>query len=70
MESGGASYKEYQNIPPLIGILIAQHLATLAELRTVYSLKDALDIYEAFMIPQYNQYIACERLQKNRKQKL
>lgn len=50
--------KEYVNIGGLIGTLIANRVATLYELQTVYSLEDALDMYEAIAIPQYNEWKA------------
>ena len=54
--SGGqkGKYAEYQNISALIGILISRKLATLHELQTVYSLKDAYDLMEILIIDAYN----------------
>lgn len=48
----------YVNIGGMIGTLIAQRVATLYELQTVYSLNDAMDMYEAIAIPQYNEWKA------------
>lgn len=56
MKSGSCAPKEYQNIPSLFGVIISNRLATLNELRTIYSLEDALNIYEAFIIPKYNEW--------------
>ena len=48
--------KPYQNIQPLVGFLIASNACTLAELQTVYSFEDMLIMYEAIMIPRYNDW--------------
>lgn len=56
MSSGICAPKEYQNIPSLFGTIISNRLATLSELRTIYSLEDALNIYEALAIPKYNEW--------------
>lgn len=37
-------------------MLVANRLATLNELRTIYSLEDALDMYEAYIIPKFNEW--------------
>lgn len=31
-------------------------MATLNELRTIYSLEDAMDMYEAYIIPKFNEW--------------
>lgn len=41
----------------LIGVLIANKLATLHELKTVYSVEDAMIMYEAYIVPKYNEYL-------------
>lgn len=48
--------KEYQNVNGLVGCLIANGMATLNELRTIYSLEDAMDMYEAYIIPKFNEW--------------
>lgn len=48
--------KEYVNIGGLIGALIANRVATLYELQTLYSLEDAMDMYEAIAVPKYNEW--------------
>lgn len=55
MDSGYPT-KDYVNIGSLIGTLIANRVATLYELQTVYSLEDAMDMYEAIAIPKYNEW--------------
>lgn len=45
----------------MIAALIASGRCTLNELRTVYSLEDAWNIWEADYIPKYNAYKAHER---------
>lgn len=67
MESGFAG-QEYQNVDSLIAILIYNHLATLHELKTVYTLEDAMIMYESWAIPKYNEYMANKQaLKKVRK---
>lgn len=56
MEDDGYQAKEYQNINGLVGCLVANGLATLNELRTIYSLEDAMDMYEAYIIPRFNEW--------------
>lgn len=56
MDSGTCVKKEYQNIHPVIGVLVANRIATLNELKTIYSMEDAMDMYEAFIIPKYNEW--------------
>jgi hypothetical protein len=56
--------KDYQNIDGLIGTLVANRIATLIELKTIYSLEDAMDMYEAYIIPKYNEWKAMKAEQK------
>lgn len=58
---GEGRYKEYPNIPSLFGVLISQKIATLHELKTVYSYEDAIYMYEALMVPKYNEWLSLER---------
>ena len=58
---GEGNYKEYPNIPYLFGLLISRRIASLHELRTVYSYEDAVYMYEAIMVPKYNEWLAYER---------
>lgn len=48
----------YRNIDALIGAIISSGKATLRELKTVYTLEDALNIYEVVAIDCYNKYLA------------
>lgn len=41
-------------------------LATLNELRTIYSLEDAMDMFEAYIIPKFNEWKEAKRME-NRK---
>lgn len=58
---GTGKTKEYPNIPALFGVLISQKIATLHELKTVYSYEDAIYMYEAVMVPKYNEWLTLER---------
>jgi len=55
----------------LIGYLVANHLATLRELKTIYSLQDAMEMWEADYVPKYNEYMQSvkekERAEMNRR---
>lgn len=55
------STKEYQNIGGLIGTLVGNRLATLHELKTIYTLEDAMDIYEAYIVPKFNEWKAARK---------
>ena len=37
-------------------------MATLNELKTIYSLEDAMDMYEAYIIPKFNEWKEMKRL--------
>lgn len=54
----------YRNIDPLIGAIISSGKATLRELKTVYTLEDAHDIFEIIAIDNYNKYLAYEYQEK------
>lgn len=56
--------KDYQNLDGLIGTLISSHMATLNELKTIYSLEDAMDMYEAYIIPKYNEWKAMKQAEQ------
>ena len=45
---------DYQNVPHVIGTLLAKRLCTLHELDTVYGCKDAYDMLEVAMVDDYN----------------
>lgn len=56
MDESAVPPREYPNIPPIFGFLIAHKVATLHELRTVYSFADSMYMYEAVMVPKYNEW--------------
>lgn len=64
MDSGRTTPKEYPNVPPLLAFLVSQKVCTLNELRSVYSFEDALWMYEAVMVPKYNEW---KELEANKK---
>ena len=53
-----AGYVDYENIPRLIGIVVSSGLATLRELRTVYSLEDLYNLLEVYLVNAHNQRVA------------
>ena len=48
---------DFKNIDGFVGQIIASGKATLNELKTVYTLEDALNIFEAEAISKYNEYL-------------
>ena len=46
------------NIPAIIGTLISRGKATLHELETVYSVRDAYMMLEIIAVDDYNQFLA------------
>lgn len=56
--------KEYPNVPPLLAFLVAQRVCTLNELKSVYSFGDAVWMYEAIMVPKYNEWRELEASRK------
>lgn len=44
-----------------MGTIIEQGRASLNELKTVYSLEDALNIWEACIVARYNEFIAIQK---------
>lgn len=60
--------KQYPNIPPLFGLLVSQKVCSLHELKTIYSFEDAVWMYEAIMIPQYNEWREIEANKKGSRQ--
>lgn len=43
------------NIAPIFALLITERLCTLHELKTIYTMKDALDMYEAWAVAKENE---------------
>jgi len=57
---------DFPNVDQLIGFIVANKQATLHELKTIYSLEDAYDLYEIIAVSRYNEFLAIE----NAKQKV
>jgi hypothetical protein len=55
---------DYKNTDGFISAIIADGKATLHELRTIYTLEDALDMWEIIAITRYNEYLAMEHAKK------
>lgn len=49
--------KTYANIPAAIGAVISSGLATLAELDSVYGVKDLYDLLEVVMVDAFNRSV-------------
>ncbi|UOO77924.1 hypothetical protein LVJ85_05540 [Neisseria sp. Dent CA1/247] len=52
---------EYINLSAIIGGLVSSRICTLYELQSVYSLEDALNLWEVLSIDGYNQHQAQKR---------
>ena len=68
-DGDGFAGKDYLNVDDLIGVLISNKLATLYELKTVYSVEDAMYMYEAYIVPKYNEYLQNTQAMKKVKKK-
>lgn len=49
------------NIPPRIGMVVSSGLATLAELQTVYGIRDLYDLIEVINVDAHNQRVIAKR---------
>ena len=54
----------YPNLSPLIGAVIANKLATLYELQTVYGTEDLFDLYEVILVKLHNENVIYSRRKK------
>ena len=52
---------QYRNIDALVAFLIERKAATLQELKTIYTLEDAMNMQEALEVPLINQWHEMER---------
>jgi hypothetical protein len=52
--------KRFANVSEVIGAVTFRRLATLYELQTVYSYRDALDMYEIILTSNYNERVLSE----------
>ena len=48
-------------MPPLIGSLVTGGMATLHELQTVYSLRDAYELNEILTLKNYHGWLAAQK---------
>ena len=55
---------EYPTVSSLVGVIVSRRLATLYELQTVYSLDDAVDLYEIAAVNNYNEWRASEEVRR------
>lgn len=56
-------------MPAIAAPLIVNHLATLHELETVYSLEDALNLNEVLQVQAYNEEVNAKRAKADQKLK-
>jgi hypothetical protein len=55
---------EYPTVPGMLGVIITRRLATLHELQTVYSIDDAVELYEIAAVNNYNEWRASEEAKR------
>ncbi len=48
----------------MAGVIIAEGKATLNELKTIYSIEDAFNLYEIIAVTRYNEFLAIEHSKK------
>jgi hypothetical protein len=58
-----------ENINPVLGRLLSEHLATLNELQNDYSTKDAFDMYDVWAVDGLNKVLATEASMKESRDK-
>ena len=59
--------RSYPNVDQFIGEIVASGKATLKELKTVYTLEDAYDLYEIIAVNKYNEWKLMEYYSKQAK---
>ena len=62
------AFFDYKNIDGFIATIITSVKATLRELKEVYTLEDAFDLFEIVAINNYNEHLAIEH-SKNHKER-
>lgn len=55
---------DFPNVDQLIGSIVANKYATLHELKTIYTLEDAYDLFEIIAVSRYNEHMAIEDANK------
>ncbi len=58
----------HANVPPELALVVCRKLATLAELNSIYSYEDALDLLEIIRVDEYNQMLITEERKRNQAQ--
>ena len=58
---------DYKNVDNFVGAIISAGKASLNELRTIYTLEDAFDMWEIIAITKYNEYLAIEHAKRQNK---
>ena len=61
--------ESYRNIDWLIADIVSSGKATLWELKTVYTLQDAMQLWEVVAVDRYNEIQAAEAAKKRAKRK-
>lgn len=55
---------DFPNFDQFIGTIIANKYATLDELKNIYTLEDAHDLFEIIAVTRYNEFLAIEDANK------
>lgn len=56
-----------ENVDGLLATIISEKQATLHELKTIYTLEDALNIWEVIAVKRANEYLAAKHAESQRK---
>ena len=54
----------FRNVDGFIAAIVAEKLATLRELQTVYTLEDAFDLWEVIAVTRHNEHLAVKAAQR------
>jgi hypothetical protein len=52
-------------MPPIFGIIISKQLATLQEIKTIYTYNECLDLLDIILVDNYNEYLISESYNNN-----
>jgi hypothetical protein len=49
-------------LPPIFGLIISKRLATLQEIKKIYTYDECLDLLDIVLVDNYNEYLTSESL--------
>jgi len=60
---------DFKNVDGFIGAIVSSGKATLNELKTIYTLEEAFDLWEIIAVTKYNEYLAIEHGKKSQERR-